>query len=93
MAQNVINEFSQFDLTPDEDIQAQLLSPETVMRLHNGMYHIATQRLNLDVNVSNVLEFAQQEAFLKGQLAVYRYLLDCNDQAREVLSKSITPQQ
>ena len=54
---------------------------------------VATNVLNLEYDVQNPLKFAQDEAFLKGQIQVLTYLLDASDSAESMLSGQDQPQQ
>jgi len=70
-----INTFTSFALTKDEILQGSILSTDQLRLIQNDLSSVAELRLNIDLDPKNIVAFAQHEAFLKGQMAAYRYIL------------------
>ena len=93
MSTMIPNTFSSYSFTPEEEIQARLLSTLQKQNIQNQISMVATNVLNLEYDVQNPLKFAQDEAFLKGQIQVLTYLLDSSDSAESMFSGQDQPQQ
>lgn len=78
MAIQISSTFSRYDLTEDEKVTGAQLTLNQQYIIQNALADIADQILNLSLDPLNPIEFTQQESYLKGQLAVYRYLLDAS---------------
>lgn len=81
MPHPVPNSFTSYHLTEDEQRQAEQLSSLTVANIHNLRSNIAQEKLTL--TFTNQQDFIQQEAFLRGQLDILTYLLDCNENSQQ----------
>ena len=77
--------FNQFELEPEEELQGQLLNTNQEAVLQNLLARNSTDKLALAFDPQNPLGFAQQEAYLRGQIDLLRYLLDCNSLAKTIL--------
>lgn len=77
------NSFTNYTLTEEEQKQADQLPSLTVASLHNLRSNIAHEILALTYDPQNPLAFQQQDSYLKGQLAILSYLLDCNETAQQ----------
>lgn len=58
---------------------ALMLTAATRALLQNTKADLSEQLINLNIDPSNVSEFIQNEAFLRGQLAMVDYLLSSSD--------------
>jgi hypothetical protein len=77
------NSFTTYTLVEEEQKLADQLSSLTVASISNLRSNIAHEILALTYNPLNPLEFQQQDSYLKGQLAILSYLLDCNEAAHQ----------
>lgn len=72
-----------WQLEDRESIEAQILTDLQVLRIKNIIYLQTLARFNLDLSPSAPLEFIQQEAFIKGKIAVLKELLDYSEEAKQ----------
>lgn len=79
---------SKFYLTPEEELQSALLNELQICGIQNQLADSVNDRLALDFDPLNPVVFAQNEAFLKGKIAVLTWLLDSNDDAINRLNDS-----
>lgn len=77
--------FQVFVFSPEELLQSNLLSPLLKMRVQTLLADTAEQILSLVYDPNNPLEFVQQDANLKGQLAVYQLFLQEDEDAQAKL--------
>lgn len=75
MAQLQPNEFTTYQLSDEEVIAGSKLTTAQAMLLQNSYADIALQRISLNFTPDKPLEFAQQEAFLRGQMAILSFIL------------------
>ena len=75
------NEFTAYDLTADEYLQGCLLTIAQKEVIQTLRASVASEKLSLILDVNNVHRFAQQEADLKGKLAILTHILDCSEAA------------
>lgn len=88
-----INTFTQFTLNEHEQLSGTLMSNEQKMFVQTQIAQIAEQRLNLIPDPNNYAAFIQEEAFLKGQMTAYKYLLDCSTASEQAVVASQQSQQ
>ena len=69
------NTFTTYSLSVLETLSASVLSIEQKCLFQTDLALIAEQRLALDIDFSNPTKFAQDEAFLKGQMSILRVML------------------
>ena len=74
------NTFTSYEFTNRELLAGSVLSGEQKAVIQNELASIAEQRLNVDFDPSNPLVFAQQEAFLRGQISILRVMLLRSDE-------------
>lgn len=77
------NIFTSYKLTQLEEITGTILTHTQVAVLSNKLANIATSKLALRFNPINPLEFAQAEAYERGQMDVIQWLLDSSVAAQE----------
>lgn len=75
MAVAAENEFCEYNLTEEEQIEASILSPLQVMNIKNKIAMYTRERIAIKFDPLNPILFAQQEAAIKGSLEVLNYLL------------------
>lgn len=68
--------FTSYVLTEQEQLSGSMLSYEQKLFIQNQIGGIAEQKLALIPTPNDYQNFIQQEAFLSGQLAILKYLLD-----------------
>ena len=84
MAMLIENTFSTYKLTNEEELSGHILNFNQVAVLQNERAQVAESRLNVDFDPQNSVKFAQDEAFLKGQLSVYNLLLERSKVAQQI---------
>lgn len=88
MAKQVNNIFTQYTWeSAQEELEATILNPSSVKNIQNQLAMAATERANLDYDVTNPYGNLQKEAYLKGQMAAFQLLLDQHHQTLSHLSK------
>ncbi len=75
MPRQLNNSFSSFHLTEKEMESASQLTELTIKMIQNLKSQIAEELINLDFTPNDVLSYTQQDAYKKGQLAAFSYLL------------------
>lgn len=67
--------------SPTEALLAQQLSMLQQANIRNELAKCAEQKVNILFDAKNPVKFAQDTAFLDGQISILRWLLDCHDTA------------
>ena len=83
---NPTNQFQSWTLTPEEFLQGGLLTILQKQVIQNQIASVATQKINLTFTPAQPLEYAQQEAHLRGQIDALSYLLTLSEEAEFQLS-------
>jgi hypothetical protein len=83
---NQSNQFQSWNLTADEYLQGGLLTLTQKQVIQNQIASVAIQKINLQYIPDTPLEFAQQEAHLRGQLDALNYLLTLSEEAERQLT-------
>jgi hypothetical protein len=78
-----VNVFSEFELTEAETLAGQHFTITQVQVIQNLRAKIAAEKLALKLDATNIVDFAQKEASLSGQLDILGYILDCHNTATE----------
>ena len=86
MAQLLTNTFAVYDLTEEEALQGSILTIQQVQVIQNLLAGAAEEKLNLELDPLNPVKFAQEEASLKGQIDILRYLLDTSIESNSTLN-------
>lgn len=76
MSKLIPNIFSTYELTPQEEDAGQVLTYEQRCVLQNKLAEVAQSKLVITFDTLNPAAFAQDEAYLRGQLDVINWLLD-----------------
>lgn len=93
MAQIVINTFTAYQHTQEEELAGMSMCTEQKQFIQNQISRIAEEILALKPDPNNYSVFIQQEAYLKGQLDFAKYLLDCAIQTEQQLLEAAQNQQ
>jgi hypothetical protein len=77
------NQFSPFNvttLTTAEKVESSKLSTLQKINIKNLICNIMEEKLNLPFTPNNPLEYAQREAYLKGEIEILNYLLAMSEE-------------
>jgi hypothetical protein len=85
--QSISNVFTSVVLTADEEKAGLTFNSLNLAVLRNQLSSIAEEKLNLTFTPNDVLSYTQQEAYLKGQMDILRYLLDSHTAATTPTTK------
>lgn len=88
----VINTFTQFNLTEHEQLAGTLLSMEQKMFMQTQLAQIAEQRLALSPTPESYTTFIQEEAYLKGQMDILKFLLDSSIASEQAVAAAQSEQ-
>jgi hypothetical protein len=83
---NQSNQFQSWNLTPEEYLQGGMLTLTQKQVIQNQIASLATQKINLSYTPAEPLVFAQQEAYLRGQIDALNYLLTLSEEAERQLT-------
>jgi hypothetical protein len=89
MASLLPNNFASYELTEQELENGTLLTVNQKMVLQNKLSEIATQKINLVFNPSDVADYSQQTAYLQAQLDTINWMLDSSSSMEEVLKAKL----
>ena len=73
------NKYTSYQLTDDEEIRGSILMYEQKMVIQNKLSEAALAKSVLKLDPEHPLPYAQQEAFLAGQIEILEYQLDNSD--------------
>ena len=76
MAHPLINTFTSYKLTEEEQESGQTLTSTNIMVMQNLMSSAAEEKLSLKFDPAAPLEFAQREAELMGQIGILKFLIE-----------------
>ena len=82
------NSFTSFNLTDDELKEGSKLTIPQIQVIQNLIATTAEDKLMLEFTPDKPLEFAQQEAYKRGQLDILRHLLDASEFAKQYESSN-----
>lgn len=85
MSKLVPGTFGEYELTRQESLSGGILSSDQKALLQNELAMIANNRINLDFTPGDPTKFAQDEAFLKGQMSIIRVMLLRSDECEIAL--------
>ena len=70
-------------LTETEQLAGGVLTSLNLAVLQNLLADASESRLNLEFDPTNTVKFAQDEAFIQGQIKILRYLIDLHNESQE----------
>jgi hypothetical protein len=79
MPTNITSSFQRIKLSEKDEISGTILSAMHTGVIQNHICDIAEQKLNLVFDPDKMIDFAQQNAYLQGQLDILKLLLDSSD--------------
>lgn len=85
MSDLTVSTFSKYALSESDQIIGSTLTTLQKHFVQNQVCTIAEQRVALEVDPNNYAAFIQQDAFLKGQLAAFKYMLDSSIASEEAV--------
>lgn len=89
MAVPKLGRFSEFQLSTQEQVNGGLLTFDQRTLIANDRATVANMILNLQFDPLHPELFLQQDAHLKGQLAVYDFLFARNEESEAVMRVQI----
>lgn len=89
MASQIINEFTQFELTTEEQLAGSVLSIVQTQALQNIRAEYSVAKLNLLYTPEDRDSYIQAEAELTGWIKCITYLLDSSRASQEVIMNTI----
>lgn len=89
MVQLIPNSFSSYNLSTEEEETGSVLNYLQKAVLQNKLAIIAQDKLNTVFDPLNPTAFAQQEAYLRGQMEVINWLLDSSLQLEELAAAKL----
>lgn len=81
MAHPKVNSFTSYNLDETEYNNGCTLSSLNIAVIQNLRSNIAEEKLNLTLDTDKPIKFAQDEAYLRGQLDMLNHLLDLHEAA------------
>lgn len=78
-----------YDLTDEEQSSGSILNQVQKLVLQNEVARISETLLGLTLDTSKQLEFIQQQAYLKGQVDVLKWMLEVSDATERELQEMI----
>ncbi len=86
MATLITNTFSAYHLTEQEALQGSIFTVTQLQVLQNQLAQVAEEKLALDFDTSDPASYAQQEAYMKGQMDLLLYIIDSSQAAADTLN-------
>lgn len=74
--QIIPHSFNRYQMTVEEQRAGQALSLSNQAVIQNLIATIAEEKLHLVLDANNITAYAQEEAYLRGQLDILRHVLD-----------------
>lgn len=85
MAKIAVGTFTHWDLTNPEILAGSILTTDQKHLLQNELAQVAENKLALTFDTTNPTKFAQDEAFLSGQMSILRVMLIRSDESEHSL--------
>lgn len=87
MAIQLANIFTEFEFTPEEQIESEILNYLQRMRLQTELTEVSRNLLGLKFDATNVAGSLQEQAFLQGRYEQIKYILERDEFAKETQRK------
>ncbi len=71
----VTNNFTTYELTPDEDKASKDFTPCQLAMLQNLLVEVMQNKVSLVVDASDMSSYIQQEAEMQGQISILQHLI------------------
>ena len=88
MAKISVGTFTHWELTANEVLAGSILTTDQKNLLQNELAQIAEQKLAVVFDPKDPTKFAQDEAFLSGQMSILRVMLIRSDESELSLRKA-----
>lgn len=86
MSTLLIGKFSSYHLTTREEIHGGALTITQRELLTNDRALVAEQILSFVIDLNDIVETTKQDSYLKGQLAVYNFILDRDEECQRMIA-------
>jgi hypothetical protein len=83
MANQIPNQFTQFQLSDEEELSGMTMSHTQLMVIQNLRAEYSIRKLNLVYTPDAHQQYLQEEAEISGWLNCLNYIMDCNENARQ----------
>lgn len=77
-------------LTEEESVTGHILTSLNLAVIQNLIADASESKINLEYDPSNPVKFAQDEAFIHGQLKILRYIQQMHEESQERHMQIIT---
>lgn len=74
--------FTSYQLNANDTKLGQTLTSLNIAVLQNLLSQLAEEKLNLEFTPNDVLSYTQQEAYLKGQMDVVKFIMAANEEVQ-----------
>lgn len=82
MPQVSLTSLTRFVLTEEESVTGHILTSLNLAVIQNLIADASESKINLEYDPLNPVKFAQDEAFLSGQLKTLRYLQEMHEESQ-----------
>lgn len=89
MSTLLAGKFSSYQHNARELIQGGALTITQRETIQNDRALVAEQILSLVLDLNNPISCARDDAFLKGQLAVYNFILDRDEESQNLINSGV----
>lgn len=87
MAQQLNTSFTRFELSSQEQIHGQILTPLNCLVIQNLLAQNAEEKMKLKFDPEKPSVFIQREAELQGTIGILQFLLDSSEEATKLLQQ------
>lgn len=92
MAEQLNNDFTEFDFTEEEDILAYSYSEIQIQGLRTELSKVARIKLELNPDVEGNNSFRLRHSYLQGKMDVLRSLIALSEKVKEAMEDKIARQ-
>jgi len=86
MATIIPNAFTSYSLNDQEQLEGACLTVTQKQVIQNHLSNTATEMINIEYDPEHPMRYTQQEAYKRGQLETYQFLLDSAKAAEDALN-------
>ena len=72
--------YSRISMDVEDEVQATQFTLPQINFLKNLLSSYCEDKLNLVVDVNNLYDTVQKEAYMRGQIEIIKYLIECSEQ-------------
>jgi hypothetical protein len=81
---DMLSSFTKIVIKPEDQTLGQALTINTTAVLQNMRAQIAEEKLHLTLDPAKVIDYAQQEAYLRGQLDILSHLINSSTEVQKM---------